>query len=384
MARKQLHHHPAADAFPMMDAKRYAELKADIEQHGQMLDVVLCDGQILDGRNRYKACQELGLEPRTTTYAGDPWGHVWTLNGVRRDLNAEQRYLIWKFCAEQSEAWQAQQRRIREEANRKRSEAAKGQHAVSKPYAGEKMVVGQSVPLPSDCHKTKEAAATASKTNPGAVARGDKLAKDRPDLAEKVRLGELKPSEAHRQAKRDAVAQKAAALPNGRYTVLYADPPWNYSDKQGGDISASYGAAEKHYPAMTLGELKALAVCDLAAENSVLFLWATCPLLEDALELARAWGFKYKAQFVWDKVKHNMGHYNSVRHELLLICTRGSCTPQHVELFDSVQTIERTKHSAKPERFREIIETLYPKGKRIELFARTTHQGWKAWGNEVP
>ena len=80
---------------------------------------------------------------------------------------------------------------------------------------------------------------------------------------------------------------------------------------------------------------------------------------------------------------HNMGHYNSVRHEFLLVCTRGSCTPDNVQLFDSVQSIERTEHSKKPEAFRKIIETLYTNGSRIELFAREKHDGWQSWGNEL-
>jgi len=87
---------------------------------------------------------------------------------------------------------------------------------------------------------------------------------------------------------------------------------------------------------------------------------------------------------VWDKIKHNFGHYNSVRHEFLLVCTRGSCTPDAKKLFDSVLTIERSgKHSEKPQEFREIIETLYTHGKRIELFARAAADGWESYGNEV-
>lgn len=79
-----------------------------------------------------------------------------------------------------------------------------------------------------------------------------------------------------------------------------------------------------------------------------------------------------------------MGHYNSVRHELLLVCTKGSCTPENIKLFDSVQSIEKTsKHSEKPEEFREIIETLYPSGNRIELFARKKIDNWDSWGDEV-
>ena len=371
--------HPAANSFPMMDKDRYGELVENIREHGQLEPITLCDGMILDGRNRYKACLELGIEPKTRNYDGDPWAYVWSMNGERRDLVAEQRYLIWKLCHEQSEAFQAEKRRIQEEANWKRSETQVG---IPKEEIKER--AGTECSRTSK-HPERKAKAIASKTNRGAVARGDKLAEKRPDLADKVRKGEIKPAEAHRQMKRDEVAQKTADLPDGKYVVIYADPPWSYNDKQSGSISESYGAAEKHYPVMSLSELKALPINELAADNSVLFLWSTAPLIEDALDLCRAWGFKYKAQFIWDKVQHNMGHYNSVRHELLLICTKGSCTPQNVKLYDSVQVIEKTKeHSRKPDLFRDIIDDLYPNGNRIELFARgDVPDGWNAWGNEA-
>ena len=131
-------------------------------------------------------------------------------------------------------------------------------------------------------------------------------------------------------------------------------------------------------------ELSAMPIRAMVDEDAVLFLWVTSPFLEDSFALIKAWGFTYKTSFVWDKIKHNMGHYNSVRHEFLLVCTRGSCTPDAKELFDSVQSIERTTHSAKPERFREIIDTLYLHGKKLELFRRgDVPAGWSVWGNEV-
>ena len=128
---------------------------------------------------------------------------------------------------------------------------------------------------------------------------------------------------------------------------------------------------------MSLDELWALPLGELAEDNAVLFLWVTAPLIRDCFPVIDAWGFEYKAMLVWDKVKHNMGHYNSVRHELLLICTRESFTPpKGIKLDDSVITIECSdRHSEKPERFREIIDTLYPKGRRLELFARSAHDG---------
>ena len=135
---------------------------------------------------------------------------------------------------------------------------------------------------------------------------------------------------------------------------------------------------------MKIEELCDLPVKDLADDDAVLFLWATSPLLEQAFKVVNAWGFSYKASFVWYKVKHNYGHYNSVRHELLLLCTRGSCPPDVSTLINSVVTLERSdKHSEKPEEFRQIIDQLYPKGPRVELFARDPVAGWVTWGNEL-
>lgn len=176
-----------------------------------------------------------------------------------------------------------------------------------------------------------------------------------------------------------AEAVKDAPELSGKFRVIYADPPWSY----GGSMNETYGTADKHYPTMSLDDLCIMPVPDITEDNAVLFLWATSPLLEDAFKVINAWGFKYKASFVWDKVKHVMGHYNSVRHELLLICTKGSCVPENMKLFDSVYEEERTEHSKKPEHFREIIDTIYPSGARIELFARKAVEGWVTYGNQI-
>lgn len=161
-----------------------------------------------------------------------------------------------------------------------------------------------------------------------------------------------------------------------KYRVIYADPPWSYNDKQNIEV---LGGAEKHYTTMPLEEICSLPVP--SADEAVLFIWVTSPLLEDVFKVIRAWGFRYKSSFVWDKVAHNMGHYNSVRHEFLLICTKGSCTPDVQRLFDSVVSIERTEHSRKPKEFRDMIDTLYPYGNRLEMFAREAPEGWDVWGN---
>lgn len=166
-----------------------------------------------------------------------------------------------------------------------------------------------------------------------------------------------------------------------KFDVIYADPPWKYND----ELIEGYGAAIHHYPPMSIQELCALPIKSIASDNAALFLWVTSPFLDQCWDVVSSWGFEYKASFVWDKVSHNYGHYNSVRHELLLICTKGSYLPKNDTLVDSVISIERSdEHSRKPEEFRKIIEKLYPEGRKIELFARgEIPAGWIPWGNEA-
>jgi len=185
-----------------------------------------------------------------------------------------------------------------------------------------------------------------------------------------------------RRRKHQQLAEGTPELPQDKYRVIYADPPWLYGDS-GATLSPNYGGTRWHYPSMSNEELAAKPIKELAAEDAVLFLWVTSPKLDEVWPIIEAWGFEYKTSFVWDKVRHNYGYYNSVRHEFLLICGRGKSTPDVQKLHDSVISIERTEHSTKPERFREIIDEIYPYGKRIELFARQPVVGWDTWGNEV-
>jgi len=171
-------------------------------------------------------------------------------------------------------------------------------------------------------------------------------------------------------------------LPDKKYQVIYADPPWKYPhdwEHFGQDV-------EKHYPTMTIDELCNLPIGDLADESCVLYLWATSPLLDEIFKVIEAWGFEYKTSMIWDKVKHNMGFYASIRHEILLIAGKGKSKPDDASAAnqtDSVYVEERGEHSKKPEYFYTMIEKHHPnKMKRIELFARQKRKGWDNWGNE--
>lgn len=204
-----------------------------------------------------------------------------------------------------------------------------------------------------------------------------------PTTAGMVRVAkEIKRAKKREGRYEDAGIGRSGKL-KGRFRVLYADPPWQYT-RTG---LTEYGHADTHYPTMGEDDLCGLCPSDEhitrhVLPDAVLWLWTTTIMLPQAFRIMEAWGFTYKAQFIWDKVKHNFGHYNSVRHEILLVGTRGSCTPDVKKLHDSVQSIERTGHSEKPERFREIIDEVYPNGPRVELFARKKVKGWTAWGNQ--
>jgi len=172
--------HPAAAEFPLMDAKRFAELQADIAANGVHVPLTLCEGKVLDGRNRYKACEALGLPFATEEYDGNPWAYVWSLNGQRRDLSADQRAAIWVHCRAQSEEWQVEQARIRDEADNKRSEAASSRGRKEDGTFRESSGGTLSAATGDDRHPTREAKAVASHTNRGAVQRAEQMERERP------------------------------------------------------------------------------------------------------------------------------------------------------------------------------------------------------------
>jgi N6-adenosine-specific RNA methylase IME4 len=208
------------------------------------------------------------------------------------------------------------------------------------------------------------------------IAKHDKSTQDK--IVARVDEGE-KATEAHRVVKSQVLVERQLARPKGKYRIIYADPPWDY-----GQHEMPNSDARDHYPTMTIDELCELPVEEWVEDDAVLFMWVTVPFTEKAFRFVHACGFEFKTEFVWDKITHNLGHYSSVRHEKLYVCTRGACQPDVRKLFDSVQSIERTEHSVKPEKFREIIDTLYPIGRRLELFCRgAVPAHWDSWGNEA-
>jgi len=184
-----------------------------------------------------------------------------------------------------------------------------------------------------------------------------------------------------RAAKRTRIIDGQAIL-KGQYRVIYADFPWLYDNRQ-----PSGSSSQDHFPGLTIEQGCELPVRAHSRPNSVLFFWVTAPLLYDRpgpADIIHAWGFEPKSQIIWDKVDHNVGSYVSVRHEILVIATRGSCLPDRpTPMQDSVVTEKRRgEHSSKPETFRKIIERMYD-GPYLELFGRQRVEGWEVFGNDA-
>ena len=179
-----------------------------------------------------------------------------------------------------------------------------------------------------------------------------------------------------REQIKEVKKQKAPPLPQGKYFVIYADPPWQYQN-EGFDESA-----EQQYPTIPVEEICALPIRGLITDKAVLFLWVTNAFLKEGIQVCEAWGFSYKTNFAWIKNKGpSIGWFSRSRHELLFIATKGDGV-HPVEKYLSWFEAEVTKHSKKPALVYEMIEKMYP-GPYVELFARQKRDGWENWGNEI-
>lgn len=188
---------------------------------------------------------------------------------------------------------------------------------------------------------------------------------------------------ARRAERETAIAGKILALPNKKYGVIYADPEWKFETySEEGKLDTS---AENHYATSLLDEIKARDVPSISAADCALFLWATVPMLPQALEVMAAWGFHYVSHCAWVKDRTGTGYWFWNKHELLLVGTRGHVpAPAPGDQWPSAIEAPRGKHSEKPEIFYELIESYFQHLPKIELNARQARPGWDSWGLEAP
>jgi len=186
-----------------------------------------------------------------------------------------------------------------------------------------------------------------------------------------------------RAARELELGNRILALPKKKFGVIVADPEWRFepwSRETGMDR-----AADNYYTTSPLDVIKARDVASIAADDSALFLWATQPMLPQALDVLETWGFAYKSHWIWAKDRISTGYWSRNKHEVLLFGTRGKipCVAPG-EQWDSLMEAPRRGHSEKPEIFLEMVEAYFPNLPKIELNRRgPARKGWSAWGLEA-
>lgn len=179
--------------------------------------------------------------------------------------------------------------------------------------------------------------------------------------------------------------QFADMRPAGGFSMIMADPPWQFTHRSSAGVTVK--SAGGQYDLMTLDDIKAMPVEALAADDAVLWLWATNPMLREAIEVLDAWGFSFKTAGHWAKfTRHgkqafSTGYILRGAGEPFLIGTRGA--PKTTRSVRSVIIGLLREHSRKPDEAFAAAERLMPSARRIELFSREARPGWEAWGNEI-
>ncbi len=412
--------HPFADLFPMIGAADWPDFVADIRVNDVREKIVILDGKILDGRNRYKAGIEAGRlaedvdwkkDKHFTTFRQvapfmDPLAWVLSKNLHRRHLSDSQRALVAADLArlvpgrpsaesprtkhDAAPDNSANLRDFEEAPVMTQAEAAEALHVSERSVSSARKVLDAGAPELVAAVRDGAVAVSAAaeiadmpvETQADLIRAADPKAFAR--VAKERRAVKQAEKKARRDERQKAMGKANLAAGERKFPVLYVDPEWPweaYSRETGMDRSE-----ENHYPTSSLEELRARNIAGLAEADAVMFCWIRPGMMRASIEIIEdAWGFKVVSEFVWPKDKFGKGYWNRNQHEILVVATRGNppC-PAPGENWSSLLWGDRTEHSAKPESALFLIEAYFPDAPKIELNRRgCARDGWWAWGNEV-
>lgn len=360
-----LQDHPIAGIFPLLPETELAALAEDVKARGVEVPIVLYEGKILDGRNRYRAATRVGAHFATNYYTGqNPVEHVLSLNLHRRHLSPSQAAAV------------AVEALPHFEAEAKKRQGTRTDLVANLPQCSETGT------------KSRDHAAESVNVSPRLVQDAKAIKAADPVMFEAVRRGEKTVNEAKTELRRTEVKAKltevAARAPqdtSGVFDVIVCDPPWPM-EKIERDVRPNQ--TEFDYPTMTEEELRAFGdVRDKAAEGCHLFLWTTHKFLPLALELTKTWGFAYCALFVW----HKPGGFQPMglpqfNCEFAIYARRGAPSFIDTKAFNTCFEAPRGAHSEKPEEFYETLRRVTG-GRRLDMFNRRPIEGFIGWGKEA-
>ena len=390
--------HPYANIFPMMSEAEKANLIKSMQDDGfdAGCPIVLYDGLILDGRNRYEAAQAAGVEPTFTTYEGsDPLAFVIRHNLHRRHLNETQRGLVasrlanmerGNFHGNQHKEVSANLRIPTESqraviANKLAEESDKWAEKIRQHTGSFKPMIKQSE------------AAEMLNVSERTIQTVKAVEREAPELLPLMEAGKMTAHEAMKEVKKqkrqEHIEKVKESIKHGEvkpieemlFEVIAIDPPWNYSEKGGSssdDFDSDKNRGTVTYPTMTLEQIADIKLP--ASNDCTLFLWTTHAFLRSSFELLDKWGFNYKATIVWDKERMGMGRTIRMQCEFCLLATKG----KPILMGDSIRDIireTRREHSRKPDAFYALVESMTI-GNRLEYFSREKRKNWHTYGAE--
>ena len=369
--------------IPALSAEEYGQLEENILHDGIRDALIVWDGILLDGHNRYEIAQKYDLpyEVQEMNFDSRADAEIWVIKNQfgRRNISAYDRGILG--------------RKLKPLIASKAKENQGTRTDLT-------FVSNDTEVKPPEKIDTLEEIAKVAGISRATMARIDKIEEQAPpEIKAAVKSGEMSINQAYQATRREekkAEVQKRIEeyaevqtgvidieKPEKKYNIIYADPPWRYWES--GNKNQS-----EHYKTMTIDDICNLPIKDIAAEDSVLFLWVTYPILAEAFRVIESWGFKYStAAFVWvkknkaaDSPFFGCGAWTRANSELCLLATRGSVQRLDATISQIVESpIE--EHSKKPDIVRELIERLVGKLPRVELFCRNPADGWDVWGNEA-
>ena len=340
--------HNFAEIFPLMNKKEFKELKEDIKQNGLFDPIVLHEGKILDGRNRYNACEELKIKPKTTKFEGDDaLTYVMSTNLKRRHLTDSQKAVVGR---------------------RYKIYYAK--------FAKERMLKG-TLSNQFDRGTATDKAGEVAGVSGRYIDMADEVIEKKPEMEEKIMSGKVKVKTAYREIKLEEQKKEIEKVKKvtGEYDVIVIDPPWSYGDAY--DEEMNRGTTP--YPTMSLNEIRNIKLP--SKKDCILWLWTTNTFIEEALELVDVWGFEKKSIVTWDKKIMGMGRWLRSQTEHCILATKGKPYFNNKK-WTTLISEKRTTHSTKPEIFYEMVEEICA-GRKLDYFARKKRKGWEVWGDEI-
>lgn len=372
--------HPVANIWPMMSADDLQDLADDIKTNGLHYAIWRHrDGRIIDGRNRWLACDLAGVECPSNIYGG-PDGpalvsFVVSMNEKRRHMDESQRSMVAARIANLNRG-DNQHTAI---AATSQSEAAKLLNVSADSVQRARTVQERGTPELVDAVEKGRVAVSAAAHIARAPAERQRTILATDEKAIKQAAAELAQERARENAaKRAEVAARQAAMPTAGYRTVVIDPPWPMQ-KIERDVRPNQVGFD--YPTMSEDELRELRIP--ADQDCHLFLWTTHKFLPMAYRLLEAWGFRYVCAFVWHKPGGfqpiGLPQYNC---EFALYARRGSPVFTDTKSFFCCFQAPRREHSRKPDEFYDVIRRVTP-GPRIDIFSREARDGFDQFGNEA-